>query len=140
MVVALAAAALVAWRVLILVFLAVLLGSALEPLVGRLRGRSRCRAACPSWRSTSRSSASCAITLLIVVPSSLDQANALATAAPQALARARSWADGLQPQALSSAVASLLDSIRPALEGGGPPQAGQVVAVGLTVADPRCRS
>ncbi len=134
-VVALAAAALVAWRVLILVFLAVLLGSALEPLVGRLRGRS------PLPRGVSILAVYItffglvAITLLIVVPSSLDQANALATAAPQALARARSWADGLQPEALSSAVASFLDSIRPALEGGGPPQAGQVVAVGLTVAD-----
>ncbi len=134
-VVALVAATLVAWRVIILVFLAVLLGSALEPLVGGLRGRS------PLPRGISILTvylgffALVAIVLLIVVPGSLDQANALATAAPQALDRATEWADGLQPQALSAAIASFLDSIRPALDGGGSPQAGQVVAVGLTVAD-----
>jgi hypothetical protein len=112
---------LVAWRVVILVFMAVLLGSALEPIVGRLRvppdprrerdahrrarGRGCARVASGTARGRRRAR----------------------DAIPAALERARGWADGLSPAVLSTSANTLIDVVARALQPGAPPQPGQIV-------------
>ncbi len=131
-VIAIAGGFLVAWRVLLLVFLAVLVGSALEPVVGRLRARL------PRGLSILvvylAFFAFAAILGLVVIPSSLTQANELATAMPSLFDRAERWALGVQPEALSANLRSIIDAARGALA-AGPPSAPDAIAAGLTVAD-----
>ena len=134
-VVAIAAAAVIAWRVVILVFLAVLFGSALEPLVGRLRGRLPIPRGVAILIVYVAFFALVALAMLVVVPGSLNQASSLAVAAPDALDRFRSFAAGLRPQGLADSVQALVDAAGSALEPGPPPQAGEVVEAGLTIAD-----
>jgi predicted PurR-regulated permease PerM len=135
MVVGLVAGIALAWRVVILVFLAVLLGSALEPLVGWLRGRLPIHRGVAILVVYLAFFIIVAIAMLVVVPASLNQAGALAAAAPQALDRAHAWASSLEPRVLTAEVQTLIDAARQALQPGPPPQAGQIVAAGLTVAD-----
>ena len=135
LVVGLVAATLIAWRVVILVFLAVLLGSALEPLVGRLRGRFPIPRGMAILVVYVAFFVLVAVAMLVVVPGSLNQASALATALPEALDRARTWADGLQPQPLAASVRALIDAAGKALDSGAPPQPGEVVQAGLSIAD-----
>lgn len=131
-VIAIAAGFLVAWRVLLLVFLAVLVGSALEPVVGRLRARL------PRGLSILvvyvLFFAFAAVVGLVVIPSSLNQANELATAMPGLFDRAEAWAAGVQPEAMSANLRSIIEAARGALA-AGPPSASDAVAAGLTVAD-----
>ena len=135
LVVAIVATLLVAWRVVILVFLAVLLGSALEPIVGRLRVRLPIPRGAAILIVYAVFFVAVAALLLIVVPSGIDQAGQLGAAAPEALERARGWADGLSPAALSTSANTLIDVIARALQPGAPPQPGQIVEAGLTVVD-----
>ena len=117
-VIAIAAGFLVAWRVLLLVFLAVLVGSALEPVVGRLRARL------PRGLSILvvyvLFFAFAAVVGLVVIPSSLSQANELATAMPGLFDRAEAWAAGVQPEAMSANLRSIIEAARGALASGPP--------------------
>ena len=135
LVVAIAATLLVAWRVVILVFLAVLLGSALEPIVGRLRLRLPIPRGAAILIVYAVFFVAVAALLLIVLPSGIDQASQLGSAAPGALERARGWADGLSPAVLSTSANTLIDVVAGALQPGAPPQPGQIVEAGLTVVD-----
>lgn len=135
LIVGLAAATVIAWRVVILVFLAVLFGSALEPLVGQLRGRLPIPRGVAILAVYVVFFVLVAVATLIVVPSSLNQASSLAAAAPDALDRLRSFADGLRPQALADSVQALVDAADKAIRPGPPPQAGEVVEAGLTIVD-----
>ena len=78
-----------AWRVILLVFFAILLGSALDPLVGTLRGRM------PIPRGTAILSVYIVffgivlVLAFVVVPGALTQATSLAEAMPAALDRLR---------------------------------------------------
>lgn len=135
LVVAIVATLLVAWRVVILVFLAVLLGSALEPIVGRLRVRLPIPRGAAILIVYAAFFVAVAALLLIVVPSGIDQASQLGAAIPGALERARGWADGLSPAALSTSANTLIDVVARALQPGAPPQPGQIVEAGLTVVD-----
>jgi predicted PurR-regulated permease PerM len=124
-----------AWRVLLLVFFAILLGSALDPLVGSLRARV------PIPRGTAIVSVYIIffgivlVLALIVLPGALGQATSLAEALPAALERSREQAAGIQPAALADSVTALIVAGLRALEPGTEPRPDDVVAFGLTVAD-----
>jgi predicted PurR-regulated permease PerM len=121
--------------VVLLFFFALLLGSALTPLVDRLRG------VLPIGRGASLllvyiSFFALVIVMgLVIVPGALSQVSDLVTALPLALKRARDAADNLQPAALRSSLDALIDAAQKALNGGstGPPAPGQVVSTGLAV-------
>jgi len=120
-------------NVVLLFFLALLLGSALTPLVDRLRG------VLPVGRGASLllvyvSFFAVVIVMgLVIVPGALNQVSDLVAALPPALQRARDATDNLQPQALRSSLDAIIDAAQKALNGGpsGPPAPGQVVETGL---------
>jgi predicted PurR-regulated permease PerM len=124
-----------AGRAVLLVFIALLLGAALEPLVARLRGRlpiPRGAAILAVYLAFFVLTAS---VLVLVVPGSLAQAGDLASAVPSSLDRAEAWARDLSPALLSTGVMSLLAMAREIVSGGGAPAPGEIVAAGLTLAD-----
>lgn len=124
-----------AWRVLLLVFFAILLGSALDPLVGLLRSRM------PIPRGTAILSVYIVffgivlVLAFVVLPGALTQASSLAEAMPAALERMREQASGIQPPALAASATALVEAGLRALKPGTDPRPDDVVAFGVTVAD-----
>ena len=120
--------------ILVLVFLAVLLGAGLEPVVGWLRAHL------PLGRSTGilvaygAFLASVIVLAFVVVPTALNQLALLAKELPALLDQARAWAHDLRPAVLSSTVTALLDSAQRNL-GQAAPDSQDVVQAGLTVAE-----
>ena len=124
-----------AWRVILLVFFAILLGSALDPLVGTLRGRSdpardgdpvrvyrllRDRPG-PCLRRRARGAD----------PGDVPRRSH----AEGRLDRLRGQAEGIQPPALAASLTAIVDAGLRALKPGTDPRPDDVVAFGVTVAD-----
>ena len=86
-----------AGRAVLLVFIALLLGAALEPLVGSLRGRLGLPRAVAILFVYLAFIAIGAGVALLVVPGTLAQADQLGAAVPTALRNARDWASSLTP-------------------------------------------
>ena len=125
----------VASSVVLLFFLALLLASALTPLVDRLRS------ALPIARGGALLLVYLAFfgvvigSALLVVPGAINQVGELVAALPPALQRLRDASQTLEPAVLRSSLASIIDAAQAALKPGPstPPAPGQVVATGLTV-------
>lgn len=121
--------------VLLLVFGSILVASALEPIVDRLRDRL------PLGRSGSILLvyvAFFAIVLtaaFIVVPAVINQASQVIAGVPPFLGEVRSWAVGLYPTALSTSVTALVDSLAAVFAPAPPPDPDEVVEVGTAVAE-----
>jgi predicted PurR-regulated permease PerM len=130
------ALALAAGKVVVLVFVAVILASGLQPVIGWIRGHA------PIGRGP-------AILLvygvflavvvgmaLVVLPAAFAQFERTLTSLPPIFERARTWASDLRPSGISRAALALIDGaatlLRPSPAG---PSSGQVVQVGLTVAE-----
>jgi predicted PurR-regulated permease PerM len=123
-------------RVFILVFVAVLLASALGPIIGRLRGFGIGRRG--------------AILLVyavflvvvlgfafVIVPAAIAQAELIIAALPPFIDEARRGVANLRPEALATSITALLDAFDRAIGGGAAPphDPEEVVEVGLTVAE-----
>lgn len=121
--------------VLLLVFLAILLASALEPIVGWLRERL------PLGRGATilvvYASFFVAVLALafLVVPAAIGQAEKIIGSLPQFLGEVRTWAADLRPAALSSSITALVDSVNEVFAPAPPPDPDEVVEVGTTVAE-----
>lgn len=124
------------WRlteVLVLVFLAVLLATALEPLVNRLRRG-------PFSKGTGSLAAYFALVMLIALPiylaapSVIAQGGAFAAELPARLAALRPLLEPLQPPALREALLGALDRASRAVISPGSPGDEQLVLVGTTAA------
>jgi predicted PurR-regulated permease PerM len=119
--------------VLLLVFLAVLLGAALEPVVGAIRGRT------PSGRGLAILLVYAAFLAAVIaiavflVPAAIVQLGAAFDRLPEFLDRIRDWSRGLRPQALGDGVSALLDAIERALQSSSPPDSSAIVGASLTV-------
>jgi predicted PurR-regulated permease PerM len=133
-VVALAAGLVGAGRVLLLVFFAVLLASALGPLVDWLR------TSLPIGRGVSILLVYVAFFVavaaigFVLVPVAVIQAGQMMDQVPAVLDRVEAWSTGLQPTALATSVDALVSAARAALSGLSP-GTGQVVSAGLGLAD-----
>jgi predicted PurR-regulated permease PerM len=120
--------------VLLLVFLAVLLGAALEPVVATIRSRTGI------GRGLSILIAYATFLLLVVgvavfiVPAALVQLGAAVERLPEFITRVRSWSDGLRPQALAEGIAGLLNAIEAPLKSTTPPDPNSIVNASLVVA------
>lgn len=121
-------------NVLLLVFVAVLLASALEPLIGRIRGHT------PLGRGAAILLVYATFLLtvvglaLVVVPAAFAQFNDIVEGLPPVLDRAREWAAGIQPRGLSTSLTAMIDSLSRNLT-PPPPDPDEVVEVGLSVAE-----
>jgi predicted PurR-regulated permease PerM len=124
-----------AGAVLLLLFIAVLLASALEPGIATLRERL------PLGRGATILVTYVGFFVLvvgmafIVVPAAIRQAEELIVALPPFWDQARAWAGDLRPAALSTSVTALNDSVAGILKPPAPPDPDTVVEVGTVVAE-----
>ena len=122
-------------NVLILVFVSILLASALEPVVGWLRGRLPLGRGGSLLLVYALFLAGVIWLVVLVLPAALRQADDLAKSLPPLLDNARGWVADLQPAALQTSLMALIDAVGEQLKPAPPPDAGEVVQAGLTVAE-----
>jgi predicted PurR-regulated permease PerM len=134
-VIALVLLASAAAQVLLLVFISILLASALEPIVLFLRERL------PIGRGSTILLVYLVFFVavigfaLVVVPAALSQAQRIMTSLPPVFADLRAQVADLRPAALSESVTALIDAIAVNFEPGEPPPPDAVVDVGAAVAE-----
>jgi len=121
--------------VLLLVFFAILLASAVKPIVERLRGSLPIGRGLAILLVYALFFASVAIIAFLLVPLIVSQAGQLLAELPDVIDRARTWSQGLRPQELATSVGAILAAGEHAMSGGGAPAPGQVVSAGLGLAD-----
>ncbi len=119
--------------VVLLFFFALLLASALEPLVARVRTRLPVARGAALLLVYLAFFATVLVMLLLVIPGALNQVGELTAALPAALQRAKDASQGLQPEALRRSLGAIIDAAIAALRPGPAPGAGQVVSEGLAV-------
>ena len=122
-------------NVLLLLFVSVLLASALEPMVGWLRLRLR----------IGRVGTILIVYLtffvvmlglaFIVLPAAVNQGQRILTSLPATIDQVREWASHLRPVALSRSITALLDSVGETFAPAPPPGPAEVVKVGTAVAE-----
>jgi len=121
--------------VLLLIFVAVLLASALEPVIGTLRSRI------PLGRGATILVvyASFFVVMLglafIVLPAAFAQGTRILASLPPFFDQARSWAADLRPVALATSITALIDSGASIFAPAPPPAPDEVVEVGAAVAE-----
>ena len=120
--------------VLLLVFLAVLLGAALEPVVGAIRGRTGIGRGLSILIAYATFLLGVVGVAVFIVPAALVQLGAAVERLPEFIDRARGWSDGLRPQALAEGIAGLLNAVEAPLKSTAPPDPGSIVNVSLAVA------
>lgn len=124
-------------RVVVLIFIAVLLASALDPLVDRLRTRL------PGGRGVTVLMVyavffvAVLLLALLVIPGAIRQFDDLGRQLAPILTEARVWAATIEPRALSTSLTALISAAQQALAPSVPdePEPGDLIAIGLTVAD-----
>jgi predicted PurR-regulated permease PerM len=122
-------------KVLALVFIAVLLATAIEPLVGSIRGRFRVLPRAPVILGVYLAFFAIVAGLCVfVLPVAVGQANEAVGRVPALLDRAEAWAGGLQPEQVRQSAASLIDEARARLTVDAP-EPDVLVQAGLTVAE-----
>lgn len=122
-------------EVLLLVFISILLASALEPLVLWLRARL----------PLGRGATIIAVYLLffavmigfalVVVPAAIGQAQKILVALPPVFEDLKTRAASVRPGALSDALTALIDSVAIVFKPAPPPEPDEVVEVGTAVAE-----
>ena len=134
-VVGLIALAIAAGGVLVLVFIAILLASALEPVVGLIRDRL------PLGRGATILVVYVTffVTVIglafIVVPAAIAQGQEILTGLPTTLDKVRSWAGTLQPAILGDSITRLTESAERVFATPTAPNPDQVVEVGTAAAE-----
>jgi predicted PurR-regulated permease PerM len=132
---ALVAALVVTSRLVALVFIAILLASALAPLVDRLRAKA------PFGRATSAGVLFLAAAVLvvalgaIVLTTAISQISDIGDRLPSMIKSARASSGDLQPAPLAAAAGALLDALDRLVRKGPAPTADQVILAGLTIAE-----
>jgi predicted PurR-regulated permease PerM len=119
--------------VALLLFFAILLAAALEPLVARLRGSLPIARGVALLLVYLAFFATVAVMVLLVIPGAISQLGDLGIALPAALQRARDTSQTLQPEALRTSATALIDAALAALRPGPAPAAGVVVSQGLAI-------
>ena len=125
---------LAASSVVLLLFFAVLLASALHPLVSSVRSRLPVARGGALLLVYVSFFATVVVMGLLIVPGAVTQAGELVDQLPAALQRAKEATQNVQPEALRSSLGAIIDAAADALKPGPPPAAGEVVAQGLGVA------
>ena len=131
----LVALAVTARDVLLLVFIAVLLGAALEPVVGTMRSRIGIGRG-PAILAVYAAFLALVIAVSVfVVPAAIVQLSAALAGLPNFLHQVRAWTDTLRPDVLAQGLGSLLDAVEAPLQPGPPPDPASVVSVSVLVGE-----
>lgn len=120
--------------VLVVVFVAILLASALEPVIGWMRARTGLGRGTSILLGYAGFFVVVIALSLIVVPAAITQLNDIVTGLPPLLDGAREWASELRPRGLSTSLTALINAAEDAIS-PPPPDPDAVVEVGLTVAE-----
>ncbi|MGH2477131.1 MAG: AI-2E family transporter, partial [Candidatus Limnocylindrales bacterium] len=134
-VIAIIALGFAAASVLLLMFLSILLASALEPIVGWLRVRLRLGRAGTILVVYASFFVLVLAFAFIVVPAAVNQAERILASLPPFFDEVRGWAANLRPTALSTSITALVDSVDAIFAPAPPPDADEVVEVGTAVAE-----
>lgn len=119
--------------VVLLVFIAILLAAALEPLVGWIRGRTGLSRG-PAILIVYAVFLALVVGIAVfIVPAALVQISAALERLPAFIDQARQWSGSLRPDALAKGVGALLDAAEAPLVRSGPPDAQSVVNVSIVV-------
>lgn len=121
--------------VLLLLFVAVLLASALEPMIAWIREHLPLGRGATILVVYAAFFVGVLLFSLIVVPGALRQAGDLLADLPPFFAEARAWAETLRPAALSGSVTALIDAAAQVLRPPEPLDPDEVVEVGSAVAE-----
>jgi predicted PurR-regulated permease PerM len=119
--------------VLLLVFLAVLLGAALEPVVGIIRGKTGSGRGLAILTVYLAFLAAVVGIAVFVVPAAVVQLGAAFERLPEFLDRIRGWTGGLRPQPLGDGVAALLDALERPLQSTTPPDPSTILGASVTL-------
>jgi predicted PurR-regulated permease PerM len=123
-------------NVLILMLIAVILAAGLQPFIAWLRGHLPIGRGPTILLVYGLFLAVVVGMALVVVPAALAQFDRTVASLPPFFDRAREWAATLRPPGLSRTVASLVDAAARSIRPPDPtPSTGQVVQVGLTLAE-----
>ncbi len=128
---------LVGARVAVLVFIAILLASGLEPLIDRVRSRSGLGRGATLLLVYVGFFAAVAVLLLLVVPGAITQLGEFGARITPLLNDARDWARTVEPRAVSVSLVGLIDTARRVLvpSAAQAPEPDQLIALGLTFAE-----
>ena len=123
--------------VLVLVFVALLLAAGLEPLIDRIRLRTPLGRGATLLLVYALFFAGVVALLLLVVPSAITQFNDLGPRLTPLLGDAREWARTVEPNALSSGLIGLINTVQEVLvpSGAEVPQPDALIALGITFAE-----
>jgi len=119
--------------VVLLVFLAVLLGAALEPLVGRIRGRTGIGRGMSILIVYAGFLAAVVGVAVFIVPAALVQLSAAITKLPAFLDQVRAWSANLRPAALGDGISSLIEAVKAPFAAPAAPDTKSVVDASLIV-------
>lgn len=121
--------------ILLLLFFAILLASALEPVVGTMRGRLRLGRSLTILVVYLAFFAAVIGIAFIVVPAAIKQGEEILDSLPPFFDQTRAWASDLRPAALARSVGALVDSVAGILKPPPPPDPDTVAEVGTAVAE-----
>jgi predicted PurR-regulated permease PerM len=122
--------------VLLLLFVSVLLASALEPAVGWLRERLPLVGRAGTILVVYVSFFVIVLGFaFVVVPAAVNQGQAIIASLPPFFEQVRAWAADLRPVALSTSVTALVESVSDIFAPAPPPNPDEVVKVGTAVAE-----
>jgi putative heme transporter len=126
-----------ALHIALIVFLALLLASSLEPVVDWVRARSRLGRGATVLLVYAVFFVSVVMVTLLIVPGAVNQFADLGNRLLPLLANARAWAEGIEPRALSASLTALIDAAQNWLAPAVPdqPDPGVVIDIGVTVAE-----
>ncbi len=119
--------------VLLLVFLAVLLGAALEPLVALIRGRTGIGRGLSILIVYAVFLASVVGMAVFIVPAAIVQLGSALSHVPAFLEQVRSWSAQLRPEPLSEGISSLIDTVKAPFQPGPPPSPDSIIDAGIVV-------
>lgn len=119
--------------VLLLVFLAVLLGAALEPVVAIMRSRTGIGRGPAILIVYAVFLTAVVGTAVLIVPAAIVQLSAALAQLPGFLEQVRAWSQQLRPEALSEGVGALIDAVKAPFAPGPPPDPDSVVDASIVV-------
>jgi predicted PurR-regulated permease PerM len=123
--------------VVVLVFISLLLASALEPLVDRIRMRTPLQRGATLLLVYLAFFMGLAALVLLIVPSAINQFSDVGSRVQPILDNARSWALTVEPKPISVALLGLVDSVQQAIAPSvtQSPQPDQLIQLGFTAAE-----
>jgi predicted PurR-regulated permease PerM len=120
-------------EVILLVFMAVLLGAALEPVVGTIRGRLGLGRGLAILLVYATFLVGVVGIAVFIVPAALVQVGSAVSHFPAFLEQVRAGTSQLRPEALSEGIGSLIDAIEAPFKPGPPPDSDSILNASLVV-------